>query len=696
LTSSPVPLSDRPQTWAAYFLLLAALSALCFGSLAGHLLDTHDAQTFQDHLRISQDWTFFFSPDKAQASGRPFAEAVKYLAYLLWGNDPRTFHLLVVAAHTFASLLWALVCQRLGMSLELSLTSGLLFLVNVTHFQAVHHISALDYPLALICGLASICCYLQALQSGSWKWWAGFYSGVILGLMAHLSIGVVVPFCLYWAWREGGEIKGVLRRFLPLSLLVVLALSLLLYLTSAQTSTWRSLELYSVQGVGTLLAGMARILLWFTSRLWTTAHWMPLPVYTREDWELYVGGAALFGLGWLVWKNHRPLSWGAAWILLSLLPFLLLTETTINDMPAGPSRYLYLSSAGSSVLLAWLLGRLSLGLGRLVKPWIPLAGLMALLVLSSYVSLKRAEALSLYTSGRNYVAQGNPALGIAQLQRALAQDRGVLPLQDVYRRLCFLLLGREEAGPLLDEALRRFPRDFYLNLCREAANSLNPDPLVRQQAQERINDFIRQRQASPGATTESLVAQSYFNLAFNLEERGEQARAALAYRQALTYDPGSAKAQKHLVEIYRQLMAQDLASATDEVYAAMGTDLLNLGQLDEAIQACRRALQKNERHPAAQASLGKALYLKGDLLGALSHYGASMRLRPSSAAQFGLGLAHLRAGQVAEARRAYAEGVRYFGAAEAERSGAVEDLKALLREGVQAAEARALLETYWP
>jgi tetratricopeptide (TPR) repeat protein len=348
------------------------------------------------------------------------------------------------------------------------------------------------------------------------------------------------------------------------------------------------------------------------------------------------------------------------------------------------------------VLLAWLLGRLSLGLGRLVRPWTLLAGSIALLVLSSYVYLKKAEALSLYTSGRNYIALGDPALGIAQLQRALAQDREVIPLRDTYRRLCFLLLGREEAEPLPAEALRRFPRDFYLNLYWETANSLNPDPLARQQAQQRIGDFIRQRQDSPGATTESLVAQSYFNLAFNLEERGELARAALAYRQALTYDLGSAKAQNHLVEIYRQLLAQNLPSATDEVCAAMGMDLLNLGRLDEAVQACRRALQKNERHPAAQATLGKALYLKGDLQGALSHYRASMSLHPNSAAQFGLGLVYLRAGQVEEARRAYEEGVKRFGAAEAERIGAVEGLKALLKEGIQAAEARALRETYWP
>ena len=57
--------------WPAYALGLCLIAALCFGNLHTHLLDTHDADSFSDHLQIQQDGAFFFSPDKAQASGRP-------------------------------------------------------------------------------------------------------------------------------------------------------------------------------------------------------------------------------------------------------------------------------------------------------------------------------------------------------------------------------------------------------------------------------------------------------------------------------------------------------------------------------------------------------------------------------------------------------------------------------------------------
>ena len=59
------------------------MAALYLANLRTYLLDTHDVDFFSDHLRIQQDWIFFSSSDKVQASGRPVAEAVKYLVFLI-------------------------------------------------------------------------------------------------------------------------------------------------------------------------------------------------------------------------------------------------------------------------------------------------------------------------------------------------------------------------------------------------------------------------------------------------------------------------------------------------------------------------------------------------------------------------------------------------------------------------------------
>ena len=99
--------SDRRLLWPGYVVVMCVVSALFFGSLKDHLLDVHDHETFQDNIAIGEDFSFFFSPEKQQPTGRPAADLVKYVAYEMGGNDPGFFHLLVAAVHTVAALLLA-------------------------------------------------------------------------------------------------------------------------------------------------------------------------------------------------------------------------------------------------------------------------------------------------------------------------------------------------------------------------------------------------------------------------------------------------------------------------------------------------------------------------------------------------------------------------------------------------------------
>ena len=223
----------RRHFWPASAAFLGLVAALCFGNLRTHLLDTHDAETFRDHLQIQQDWTFFFSPDKAQASGRPTAEAVKYLAFLLCGNDPAAFHLLSIAIHTLAAWLLARVVWRQSGALLLAGCTGLLFLVNVTHFQAIHHISALDYPLALCCGLAAL---LMLGRDTAPKRPAAFAMLLALGVLAHPSVAVVWVLAGYLLWRKS-DLAATLRTLWPSGLVLTAALSATLQWTADNTST---------------------------------------------------------------------------------------------------------------------------------------------------------------------------------------------------------------------------------------------------------------------------------------------------------------------------------------------------------------------------------------------------------------------------------------------------------------------------
>ena len=203
---------------------------------------------------------------------------------------------------------------------------------------------------------------------------------------------------LYWSWKQGHGLKTILRHLLPFGLLLLPTLVLIFHTMSTETSTWWALRAYPSADVLSLFGGMARILLWFSGRLLTTAHWLPIPVYEQQLWELGLGILLLAGLALLMWHQVSPVDLWAVWTVLMLIPFLLLTEEIILDLPVGPSRYLYLATAGSSLLLAWciqqggwqLVGRFG-SLGRYLY-----TASLAVLVVFCYITLKKTVYLITY------------------------------------------------------------------------------------------------------------------------------------------------------------------------------------------------------------------------------------------------------------------------------------------------------------
>ena len=763
-------LQERRFLWPAYILLICLLSALCFGSLKDHLLDVHDQETFQDNIAIGEDFSFFFSPEKQQPTGRPAADLVKYIAYEIGGNDPGFFHLLVVAVHTLAALLVASLSWRLGMGLRLSLAGGLLFLVNVAHFQAVHHISALDYPLALVLGLGALHCYLTWMSTRRWRWLLAFYLGSVISISALAVMVFLWPFCLYLSWSRGQDLKTTLRPLLPLLALIAVEVVFIVAITPGETNAGRAIGLYSEKDVTDLFSSMGSVLLWFLSRLLTTAHWLLVPLYQMQSWELYAGAGVLAVLLTLAYRKGSPGSLWSVWILLSLVLFLPVTDTEgLLHRPSGPSRYLYLATAGTSLLLAWGIeqagSRLRSG-GRYLY-----AAILAGILLSSYSSLKQAEALSLYSSGRNYIARGDIDRGVEQLKRAIRRGRHAIDLEDTYERICFLGMGESGSETILEEALAEFPDDPRLNTYKLALDSMKPDSVVSRRAREQLEAF---KTADPPVSIESVsgkrivledpeiiqaarreIAAFYHNfgnqagsaagllgrVAVAFEDRRRQSggliskdldRTILAYRRALEFDPDRMVTAEHLVaalaaagrpaEAVQAALqaAEGNPEATSGILVTASFGLVASGRLDEAIDYCHRALRGRS---AAKIQSGMVFRIYGGILnGKYGSPGSSACTRmgmdlwdggraqeavrafrqalekdaDNRRAHFGLGLALLAQGQVAEAGRLYADGVARFGRVAAEESGAAEGIRSLMARGIQAEAAREILTTYWP
>ncbi|HIG57263.1 MAG TPA: hypothetical protein EYG11_21085 [Candidatus Latescibacteria bacterium] len=253
---------------ALYVACLLVLTVVGFAPL-GHLdLDLHDAEMLRDHQAIASDFSFFFSEHREQATGRPLAELIKWLGFAVWGANIAAFHYFVVALHTIASLLLAWLCYRLDISPSVALATGLLFLVNVSHYQAVHHISALGYPLAAIWTWLAIWCYTHSAKTDAAHKWRWFYAGVLLaGVLTHIATLMVLPIAAFT---------------LPF-------VALTTQLTPTETSTQRAVStLFSVNFLSNAME-MAYALIYFLGRLIGMAHSLPIPSPPQPRLDVMVG-----------------------------------------------------------------------------------------------------------------------------------------------------------------------------------------------------------------------------------------------------------------------------------------------------------------------------------------------------------------------------------------------------------------------
>lgn len=226
--------------------------------------------------------------------------------------------------------------------------------------------------------------------------------------------------------------------------------------TSEETSTAETLHAYPSASVFDLVTSTLRSGLWLCSRLLTTAHWLPPRADARQDWELALGAAMTGALVYWIWRRRDPVAVWSAWTIALLVPFALIAEKLLLNLPFGPSRYLYFASAGSSLLLAWGLQRIGLGLGAWGRPFLALglSGLMAV----SYVGLQRAEGLTFYASARSYLVRGEEDTALNLLEKALAAGQDAVPRAEIYARLCLTLLARPDLGAgTLESARAEFP-----------------------------------------------------------------------------------------------------------------------------------------------------------------------------------------------------------------------------------------------
>ena len=510
-------------SWPIYALMLCALTAVLYAPLGEHLLDTHDADYFGDSEESLRNPSYFFSAEK-RMPGRPFFELLLLLLYATWGDDPRLFHWAGIVLHAVAACVLALSTWRTCGEWDGAQLAGVLFICLCAPFQAVQWISAHCYSLTLICSCLSLRSFVRYVDEGKRGPALKTLLFLVLGIASHISTAAIVPFALYISHK-----KRALRREV-LSLLGVMAT--VVFLSVLAIKTFYSVAPQNVIAARGLDFGMmAENYLFFWGRLLCSSFWIPPRPDLIGWWEMAFGAGALFMGLWAGFRGRWKGEAAIIWIALSLLPPLLLQPEYVRSIPSGPSRYLYLSSAGMACVAALILlsGR------ERVRNWLGqkwslfgTVAILGLLLTGSWFSIRRAEAVAYYTEARHALAVGDIDLGIEQMLQALAVKEGALDREDLYVRLCPMLLNRgRELKPHLDTARALFPQNPTLHMYEQVVRSMDGDmSALRYLGGFRSNESVRRA-----------IAEAYHHVGRGAYRQANYGQSVAALSRALSFDP---------------------------------------------------------------------------------------------------------------------------------------------------------------
>jgi len=606
-------LRENSLTYFFYALLLTFLALAAFGGLAQHLFDADDFELLADASSVRQDLSLLLSPDR-QLPGRPVTEFLLVGAYALWDEDPAGYHLLLVGLHLVASLLLAFACRRLGADLELSLMAGLFFLVNVAHFRAVQWVACLAYPLALIFGLATLLFFAHYLQTGQGRYLAAAALMQALAVGAHPATLFVAAFCVYLGWSRGRQGRHIVLSTGFLLATAALGAGLLhLSYPHAPQSRETFSALGGLQILGNLLDHLGRSL--------TQACWL-----FSYGPEIQWMAGLLVGLGLvpLLVRRVPPATDWAVWSLLALLPF-------VTRYTHDPSRYLYLSSAGTGLIWAWCLRLLAARTLSWLAPRIRqtvCAAALASLIAASVFSLWRAEALAFYYSGRAYAARSKQETSFELFKRAVARAPFLVP-QDAYVDLAaYGFLVGASSQQILETALEHYPGSPALRLFLNIAAFLQDDPQLHQRADQRIRAVLSFAEDPSQLRQQGSVAFHHLGLYHN--QAGKPELAIQAFERALSLRPGYVLPLCGLAQAFQ----------TQE-------------KVQKAIDTYRTALQLQPDLAAAHYNLGLLLLKQGDSTGAAAALENAVARAPgSSHTWYVLSQVHRLAGNLDAAYRA--------------------------------------------
>jgi protein O-mannosyl-transferase len=519
---------------------------------------------------------------------RPVMHLVYTVTYAFVGTRPWGYHVVNITLHTLATVLVAalarLLLERGGVprqdALAGAMLGGLVFAVHPVHTEPVAWVAGVPELAFTVCLLTSLLLHLAGTARDRPK---HVLAGAALYFVALMSkeTALVLPGLLLATDVSSAPRRPPLitaaRRYAPFLLAALAYATLRIAVLPGVAPLRRHAELSSHEvliNIFPLFAKYVRMLvLPFGLNAFHVLH--PIPSLASVDGVLSLVVAGLVAVLAVVSMRRRSIVLPAlALVVLPLLPVLyipVLGENTFAE------RYLYLPSAGLSLLAG-------LGLARLRpnrRGWYrPLIGVVALLLaLGSWMTVERnrvwRDDFSLWT----HTVRQSPDSGYVN------NEAGIV----------YAERGR------LDDAIRYYK--LATRLSPNSAriwNNLGVALAEKGEIERAVEHYRRAIAIDPG------FARAHNNLATALARLGASGDAIAHYRQALKLQPGAIETRLNLANLYDAQGQPDAAMA-------------------EYVEALRLAPENADVH----LHIGIAYGERGELTRAITHLETAARLAPS-------------------------------------------------------------------
>jgi tetratricopeptide (TPR) repeat protein len=580
--------ADRLRIDFAVMLALAvAVAAIYLQTAWFEFVNWDDDQYVFGNTRVRQGLSWASAAWAFVAVEASNWHPLTWLSYLLdaslFGMWPGGYHLTSVAWHLATTLLVYLLLRRLSDEVWRPALVAMLFAVHPLHVESVAWISERKDVLSACFGLLAMHAYVSYVRAPSVGRYLLVAAAFACSLLSKQMLVTLPALLLLLDWWPLRRLDGSNWRQLTLEKLPLLALAgasaVLTVVAQSAGGSMRSLEqLPLLARLGNVTAAYGTYL---QKHLWPTE--LSFFQVMRPPSILLVGLAflaivALIAVAWRMRKRVPAMLVGWLWFLGTLVPVIGIVQ--VGDQ-GWASRYSYFPSIGLFLMLAWLLPRPDFATAR---------GQASLLVAA-------AVAVVMAFSVRSFIETGYWRNSETLFVRAVALDPGNF----VGHTLLASLYAQRGA---------------------------------RQQAEYHALEAERTSGGPGGATGNALVALSRVLMDVG---RFEQAQATLARARIILpkspmvfYNLGTLELMRGapLASLPHFDQAITLSPGYSEAINNRGVALFQLGRIDEAVAAHRRAVETDAYNYQAYFNLGIAYTAAGRRGEALAAFEASAALVP--------------------------------------------------------------------